>query len=169
MLKYLFPRLTAETQRGAAAFNAASDLARRPDWYRNGGIPDSIDGRFAVLATVIALVLVRLEQCGDDGQTVSVALTERFIGVMEAEHRELGLGDPALGRTVRRLVGSLARRNALWRNAVDGRLAWDAAIADSLRFDPSHGNVSHCAAEMKAIWQAVANMSAADIEEGSLP
>ena len=40
---------------------------------------------------------------------LSVALTERFIAVMECEHRELGLGDPTLGKTVRKLVGSLAR------------------------------------------------------------
>ena len=50
---------------------------------------------------------------------LSVALTERFIEVMEAEHRELGLGDPTLGKTVRKLVGSLARRTELWR--VDDR------------------------------------------------
>ena len=45
----------------------------------------------------------------------SVALTERFIHVMESEHRELGLGDPTLGKTVRKLVGMLARRTQLWR------------------------------------------------------
>ena len=46
-----------------------------------------------------------------------MALTERFIEVMESEHRELGLGDPTLGKTVRKLVGALARRTELWRSA----------------------------------------------------
>ena len=80
-------------------------------------MPDTIDGRFAVLATIIALVLVRLEREGEAGNAASVALTERFIHVMESEHRELGLGDPTLGKTVRKLVGMLARRTELWRGA----------------------------------------------------
>ena len=68
--------------------------------------PDTLDGRFAVLATITALVLVRLEAAmAMRGNAVSVALTERFIEVMESEHRELGLGDPTLGKTVRKLVG----------------------------------------------------------------
>ena len=92
----------------------------RRHWYVEGEIPDTIDGRFAVLATIVALVMVRLEQLGDGGSALSVALTERFIEVMEAEHRELGLGDPGLGRTVRKLVGSVARRTELWRAAIGG-------------------------------------------------
>ncbi len=63
-----------------------------------------------MLATVTALALVRLESLGEPGEKQSVALTERFITVMESEHRELGLGDPTLGKKVRRLVGSLAGR-----------------------------------------------------------
>src|SRR5207237_9287278 len=80
-------------------------------------VADTLDGRVAVLATVTALLLVRLEREGDDGNALSVMLTERFIEVMESEHRELGLGDPTLGKTVRKLVGMLARRTELWRSA----------------------------------------------------
>ena len=121
MLGFLFRRLTAEPERGAELFAALTGEARRPHWYVEGRVPDTLDGRFAMLATIAALMLVRLEQLGDDGNAVAVALTERFIEVMESEHRELGLGDPTLGRTVRKLVGALARRTELWRDAVDGR------------------------------------------------
>ena len=57
-------------------------------------MPDTLDGRFAMLATIARWSIVRLEQLGEAGNALSVALTERFIEVMEAEHRELGLGDP---------------------------------------------------------------------------
>ena len=63
----------------------------------------------------------------------SVALTERFIEVMEAEHREMGLGDPKLGRTVRKLVGSLARRIELWRAALRRRRLARSGAAQRLR------------------------------------
>ena len=42
-------------------------------------MPDTIDGRFAMLATVVALVIVRLEISRGFGDAASVALTERFI------------------------------------------------------------------------------------------
>ena len=72
-------------------------------------MPDTLDGRFAVLATVAALAHRPARAARRCRDALSVALTERFIEVMEAEHRELGLGDPTLGKTVRKLVGSLAR------------------------------------------------------------
>jgi cytochrome b pre-mRNA-processing protein 3 len=132
MLDFLFRRLTAEPKSGAELFDAVTSLARRPHWYVEGEATDTLDGRFAVLATVTALVIVRLETDGDAGNLISVALTERFIEVMESEHRELGIGDPTLGKTVRKLVGSLARRTDLWRSATAGEMEWQAATRDSL-------------------------------------
>jgi len=132
MLGFLFRGLTAEPERGAALFDTLTAEARRPHWYVEGTVPDTIDGRFGVLATVTALAIVRLEQDGDAGNAASVALTERFIEVMETEHREIGIGDPALGRQVRRLVGSLSRRTDLWRSAINGQEEWSEAARESL-------------------------------------
>jgi len=129
MLNFLFRGLTAEHARGAAMFDAVTVEARRPSWYVEGAVPDTLDGRFAVLATIAALLLVRLEREGEAGNAASVALTERFIEVMESEHRELGLGDPTLGKTVRKLVGMLARRTELWRGAARD---WVEATRESL-------------------------------------
>lgn len=132
MRNFLFRRLTAAPDRGIALFAALTAEAREPHWYVAGGVPDTIDGRFAVLASLAALALVRIEQAGEAGIAASVALTERFVAVMESEHRELGLGDPALGRTVRKLVGSLARRTELWRSAMAERLSWSEATRESI-------------------------------------
>src|SRR4051794_3047958 len=129
MLSFLFRGLTAQTARGVALFDAVTAEGRRRSWYVEGRVPDTLDGRFAVLATIAALVLVRLESEGEAGNDLSVALTERFIHVMESEHRELGLGDPTLGKTVRKLVAMLARRTELWRG---GTQDWIEATRDSL-------------------------------------
>src|SRR5437667_2875353 len=132
MLGFLFRGLTAEPARGAALFRALTAEARRPSWYIEGKVSDSLDGRFAVLATITALALARFERDADAGNRVSVALTERFIEVMESEHRQLGLGDPTLGRTVRKLVGMLARRTALWREVSAGARDWSGSTRESL-------------------------------------
>ena len=135
MLNFLFRRLTAERPSGIALFDAVTAEARKPHWYVEGQIPDTLEGRFAVLATVTALSLALLEQLGEAGNAASVALTERFIAVMESEHRELGLGDPALGKKVRKLVGSLANRVELWRGTVEGQAGWVEATQRSLYKD----------------------------------
>lgn len=168
MLSFLFRRLTAETSRGAPLFDAVTAEARAPHWYVEGEVPDTIDGRFAVLATVAAIVLVRLESEGEAGNAMSVALTERFIEVMESEHRELGLGDPTLGKTVRKLVGALARRTELWRQAATGG-DWERGALESLyRTDPSGAALAHSSAALRALWSDVRRASLEDFEEGRL-
>ena len=132
MLKFLFASLTAQPARASDLFDSVTRIARSAHWYREGAVPDTLEGRFAMLATVTALVMVRLEALGEDGNLLSVALTERFVEVMESEHRELGLGDPSLGKTVRKLVGALARRLDIWRAALAGERDWAGAGADSV-------------------------------------
>jgi cytochrome b pre-mRNA-processing protein 3 len=165
MLDFLFRRLTADPRRGAALFEAVTRIAREPHWYVEGQVPDTLDGRFAVLSTVIALALVRLEPDGEAGDAVSVALTERFIETMEAEHRELGLGDPTLGKTVRRLVGSLARRTELWRSAED---AMQAARESMYRHHVATDALDHSAAALQRLRADLESASLADIAEGKL-
>jgi cytochrome b pre-mRNA-processing protein 3 len=153
MLDFLFRRLTAEPNAGAALFDAATAEARRTAWYREGAVPDTLDGRFAVLSTVIALILVRLERDREAGNRTSVALTERFIEVMESEHRELGLGDPTLGKTVRKLVGSLARRVEMWRRAVDAECPWDDAVRVSMyKAEPKGTAIGRNGAALIEFW-----------------
>ena len=169
MLGSLFPRLTAENPAGPALFEAITAIARQPHWYVEGKVPDTLDGRFAVLSTVTALVLARLERFGDVGNPVSVSLTERFIEVMEAEHRELGLGDPTLGKTVRKLVGSLSRRTGLWREATDASSDWDEATRSSLYKDEASPEaISHSAAALRTFWIGLQQAELKALEKGRL-
>ena len=167
MLGFLFRTLTAEPDRGAALFDAITARARRPHWYVEGTVPDTLGGRFAVLATLAALTLVRLEK-DSEGNEASVALTERFIEVMESEHRELGLGDPTLGKKVRKLVGSLARRTELWRNV--GAEAWEHAARESLfRGNVSAAALAHLTAALRAFRDELERTSVTDLQQGKLP
>jgi cytochrome b pre-mRNA-processing protein 3 len=169
MLNFLFRRLTAEPRPGAELFEAATTIARGPHWYIEGKVPDTLDGRFAVLTTILALVLVRLEREGQAGDRLAVALTERFIEVMESEHREFGLGDPTLGRTVRKLVGSLARRNGLWRSAVRDEMEWPSAARVSLyKTGVSSHALSHCASALERLWARLEQSKVAEISRETL-
>lgn len=169
MLSFLFRRLTADRNRGAALFGAVTAEARRPHWFIEGMVPDTLDGRFAVLATIAALVIVRLEQLGPEGDPVSVALTERFIEVMESEHRELGLGDPTLGKRVRKLVGSLSRRADAWRLATDGASDWFAVTRDSLYKDKVGASaLDHSAESLRDLWTRLKRLPLERLASGDL-
>jgi cytochrome b pre-mRNA-processing protein 3 len=169
MLGFLFRTLTADRTRGAELFKAATKIAREPHWFVEGEAPDTLDGRFAVLTTVLALIFVRLEREGPAGDPASVALTERFVEVMESEHRELGLGDPSLGKKVRQLVGSLSGRTDKWREAVLGAREWPQAARDSLYKDPpSTAALAHSAAALKAFWENLQKTDISAVAEGRL-
>ena len=166
MLNFLFRGLTAQPARGEALFAAVTAEARRRSWFVEGGVPDTLDGRFAVLATVTALVTVRLEREGHAGNVQSVALTERFITVMESEHRELGLGDPTLGRTVRKLVAMLARRVELWREA-GGK--WIEATRESLyRGTIGEASLLHSAGALQDLVRRLDETPFVELEEGQI-
>jgi cytochrome b pre-mRNA-processing protein 3 len=169
MLDFLFRGLTADPRRGAALFDAVTAEARRPHWYVESQVPDTIDGRFAVLATIAALVLVRFDQIGEAGNAGAVALTERFVEVMESEHRQLGIGDPTLGKTVRKLVGSLGRRNELWRPVVVGERDWKDATRESLYKDEvSADALLHSSESLKTFWARIEPLGVGALMEGEL-
>lgn len=154
MLRFLFRGLTGGSKRGQALFARTVAEARKRHWYEAGQVPDTLDGRFAALVTVCALVIVRLERGGESSDLASVALTERFVEAMDSEHRELGLNDPGLGRRVRKLLGSLERRVDDWRVAVAGERDWTTTVETSLyRGAPvADGAIDHSAGALRDLW-----------------
>lgn len=126
-----WPFSKSEVQPDAGPLYAAIVAeARRPDWYATAGIEDSIDGRFAVLSSLLALADIRLGIGDEEARALSPRLTELFIADMDAQMRQQGFGDPGLGKQVRMLVGALASRI----DRLDGREGdeWDRAAAACL-------------------------------------
>lgn len=169
MLGFLFRGLTARPSQGALLFDAVISQARQPHWYLEGKVPDTLDGRFAVLANLTALALVSLERRGEQANPLSVALTERFIEVMESEHRELGLGDPTLGKTVRKLVGMLGGRAELLRSAATGKMPWPEAAREGLykgAADPKA--LRHSTAELQRLARRLDETELAELQQGRI-
>jgi cytochrome b pre-mRNA-processing protein 3 len=121
-----------------------------------------------VLATLAALATVRLERSGEAAQMEAVALAERFVEAMDAEHREMGIGDPTLGKTVRKLVGALARRVELWRQAIDGSRWDEAATASLFRDTPTGDAVAHCEAALRSVWAKLEAVPDEALAEGRI-
>jgi cytochrome b pre-mRNA-processing protein 3 len=92
-------------------------LARDPAWYRDGGVADTLEGRFAMVAAIVALILLRLEAEGDTARRESVLLTETFIEDMDSSLRQIGIGDFVVGKHVGKLVGALGGRVGAFRDS----------------------------------------------------
>jgi cytochrome b pre-mRNA-processing protein 3 len=169
MLRFLFRQLTREPKRGQALFGKVVADARQAHWYVEGEIPDSIDGRFVVLATICAIYIVRLESGSTSGEEGSAALTERFIESMDSEHRELGLNDPGLGRRVRKLVGALERRVDEWRDAIHGETDWDQTVTSTLYRGeaPKDEALAHSSKSVRALWQRLSQQGEQQLIEAS--
>ena len=92
--------------------------ARRPVWYRSAGVPDTIDGRFDMVAAILSLVLVRLEAEGEPGRAPSAWLAELFVDDMDAQLRERGVGDVVVGKHIGQMMGALGGRLGAFREAL---------------------------------------------------
>src|SRR3546814_5635926 len=91
-------------------YGAVVEYARAPRWYVEGGVEDSVDGRFDMLALVMTLVLLRLDSEGEPLRQAAVDLTERFIDDMDGQLRQSGIGDFVVGKHVGKMMGELGGR-----------------------------------------------------------
>src|SRR3546814_4112085 len=113
-------------------YGAVVEYARAPRWYVEGGVEDSVDGRFDMLALVMTLVLLRLDSEGEPLRQAAVDLTERFIDDMDGQLRQIGIGDFVVGKHVGKMMGALGGRRAAYGPALAGEGDLDAALVRNL-------------------------------------
>ena len=82
---------------------------RQIAWYEEGQVPDSLDGRFDMIAAIFSLVMIRLEKEPELNQQVAW-LTEIFISDMDGQLRQIGIGDMVVSKHVGRIMGALGGR-----------------------------------------------------------
>ena len=100
-------------------YRAIVAAGRDPSWYREARVPDTIDGRFDMIAALVALVLLRLESAGEQARQPSALLTELFVADMDSSLREIGIGDYVVGKHIGRMMGALGGRLSALRAAED--------------------------------------------------
>lgn len=132
MIRRLKQLLFASDRPARPLFDAVVAAARQPEWYRGGGVPDTAEGRFACLATLLALTILRLERGGAAARHAASGLTECFVDEMDGEVREMGVSDPGVPRQVGAMVGALGSRVGRFRAVLAGDQGWEAAVRHGL-------------------------------------
>ena len=103
--------------------------ARRPEFYARLGVPDSLDGRFEMVALHTFLVLRRLKSDAQASEARQ-ALVDLFVEDMDANLREMGAGDLGVGRRVKAMAQALYGRIAAYEAGLAGP---QEALAGALR------------------------------------
>ncbi len=106
-------------------YTAIVTRARSEHWYRQGAVPDTVDGRFDMIATLLAIVMLRLEAEPAGGEPAA-RLAERFVDDMDGQLREIGIGDIVVGKHIGRMMSMLGGRLGAYR---DGLAAGDIGPA----------------------------------------
>ena len=92
---------------------------RRLEWYEAGGVPDTLDGRFDMIAAIFSLVQIRLEQ--EKGNEQNIAwLVEHFVTDMDGQIRQIGINDVVVGKHIGKMMGALGGRLVAYREALLG-------------------------------------------------
>lgn len=152
-------------------YDAVVAAGRRPFWYREGGIPDTMDGRFDAISAVLAVVLIRLEQEGDRAKRESVLLTELFIDDMDGTLRQIGIGDVIVGKHVGKLVGALGGRLGAFRTALAKGEGLEEAVRRNVfrEAPPSDDAAALVTARLNGFHEALAALPLSDLLAGRLP
>lgn len=165
LLDRLRPRFPADS-----LYRAVVARARDPRWFTQGAVPDTVDGRFDMVALVFALVHRALER-EDGGEQFLVNFTERFVDDMDSALREMGIGDMVVGKHVGRMMGALGGRLGAYRTALDsGEGLAEALVRNLYRgAEPSAEALDWAVGETKRLAAAIDTTSIADLKAGQLP
>ena len=92
--------------------------ARAAPFYRNYGVPDTVNGRFEMVVLHLVLVLRRLESEPVPVRRLGQALFDLFCRDMDGSLREIGVGDLAVPAKMRKIGEAFYGRQSAYAAAL---------------------------------------------------
>jgi len=146
------------------------EQARQPAFYTALGVPDTLDGRFELIALHCFLVMRRLK-----GEPAGIALARELVEAMfadlDASLRELGAGDLGVGRRIKKMGQGFYGRVAAYDAALTDPAALELALTRNLYGtvdQPSPATVGRVAAYVIKCMRILEKQSISDISSGFL-
>jgi cytochrome b pre-mRNA-processing protein 3 len=168
-MRRLFGR-SPERTAAHAAYTALVAQARSPVFFARHGVPDTLDGRFEIIALHAFLVLHRLRGLAET-QRFAQALYDVMFADLDRALREMGTGDLSVGKQVKRMAAALAGRIA----AYQAGLAGEADLAEALRrnlygtvAEPNPADLAAMADYLRIQAGALAAQPAEEVAAGTL-
>jgi cytochrome b pre-mRNA-processing protein 3 len=152
-------------------YTACLAASRRPVFYASLGVPDTLEGRFEMIAIALFPVLNRLMNDPGDDPGLARLVSESFVNDMDAAFREMGVSDTGVPKRMKALYRSFAGRIAAYGEALratDEALA--AAVARNVFPDvPNHDSARAIAAYIRTCTKAVGEVDLPTLRGGGVP
>jgi cytochrome b pre-mRNA-processing protein 3 len=113
-----------------AAYRRIVEHARHPIFFASWGVPDTLDGRFEVLALHAFLVLNRLKSEGRSTADFAQDLFDTMFADLDRGLREMGATDLGVGRQVKAMAQGFYGRTLAYEQGLAGA---DDALTQALR------------------------------------
>ncbi len=147
--------------------------ARQSTFYSTWGVPDTREGRFEMLALHVALVMRRLTLIGPTGTALGRAVAEAFVTDLDDNMREIGIGDLAVPRKIKKAGAALFDRYQNYGAALETTDS-DALRAALISAFEGSGDIQQLDSSAlqgytEQLWGALRVTSDADCMAGLLP
>ena len=153
-------------------YGAIVAQARAPAFYAAYGVPDTAAGRFDMIVLHVHLVVRRLVGEGAERSTAGQELCERFFSDMDANLRELGVGDLSVPRQMRGIAEAYYGRAKSYDAALreTGEAALAAALARNVfgKPEPVSATAERLARYVRLLQGMVLSQSDASIARGEI-
>ena len=93
--------------------------ARAAAFYRNYGVPDTVNGRFEMVVLHTVLVLRRLQSEPEAVRELGQGIFDRFCADMDGSLREMGVGDLAVPDKMRKIGEAFYGRQSAYVAALE--------------------------------------------------
>ena len=130
-------------------YEAIVGRSREAYFFRDLGVPDTIDGRFEVLTLHAVLFLRRVKREGEAGEALGRAVSEVLFKDMDHILREMGVGDLSVARKVREMAEAFYGRARAYDEgieATDPKALEDALLRNMYRGAAEIGDLPQRAA-----------------------
>ena len=171
MLSRLFRRVPPVAD-AYPLYAGAVAQARQPVFYARLGVPDTVDGRFDLVALHVFLILQRLK-AEPEAAPFAQAVFDAMFADMDRNLREMGVGDLSVGKKVKAMAQGLYGRIAAYEA---GLAAGEEALRGALRRNlygtlapeagPSEDDLAVMAAYLRACSRALEGQPLAALEQG---
>lgn len=147
--------------------------ARSPQFYLHAGVPDTVEGRFEMVALHTFLVLRRLKAGGEEGKALGQKVFDVLFDDMDQTLREMGVGDLSVGKKIKALASSFYGRIQAYEEGLQDQEN-DDLLADAVSrnvFAGSPASMDHTKAladYMRRMDRELAAQSLADVLAGHI-
>jgi cytochrome b pre-mRNA-processing protein 3 len=170
MISRLFRR-TPPDPSIASLYGTIVAQARVPAFYQSYGVPDTVNGRLEMILLHIVLFLRRVEGEAEPVRALGQGLFDHFCRDMDANMREMGVGDLGVPRRMRQIGEAFYGRQAAYRSALaaSGQEALVAALQRNVYAEDSPpGCAQALAAYVREAERAIADQDAEGFRHASL-